>query len=84
MGVEAIGDTNSSVGMRRSFASSSIASTGSNFYLSKVVENNLYFSIEPFRNFQIMLDGSYREITAADPELFKINYVNKNGIEKVR
>ncbi|MET7038384.1 DUF5686 family protein [Elizabethkingia miricola] len=82
LGVEAIGDTNSSVGMRRSFASSSIASTGSNVYLSKVVENNLYFSIEPFRNFQITLDGSYREITAADPQLFKINYINRNGIEK--
>ncbi len=67
--------------MDRTFASSSIASRGDNFRLSWLTETNLNLAIEPLKNFQLRLDGSYREITSAAPEKFIINYV-KNGVEK--
>ncbi|NAW51220.1 hypothetical protein GNY06_07470 [Elizabethkingia argentiflava] len=82
LAVDPMGEMNSSVGTGRSFASSSIANTGNNFYLSNIVENNIYASVEPFLNFQVTLDGSYREIKAADPRRFNINYISRVGVEK--
>lgn len=68
--------------MTRSFASSSIISRGDNDFLSSVNRTNAFLSIEPWKNFQIRLDGSYQYIKSANPEKFDIGYYNKNGNKK--
>ncbi len=67
--------------MTRSFASSSIFSVGSNSSLSWLNQNNLFFSIEPLKNFQVRLDASSQKIKSANPEKFNLDFY-KNGILK--
>lgn len=61
--------------MTRSFASSSIISQGENNRLSHINKTNIYVSIDPLKNFTIRLDGNYMTTRAADPALFKMNYM---------
>jgi hypothetical protein len=65
--------------MTRSFASSSIISRGSNEYLSSVNQTNAFLSIEPWKNVQLRLDGTYQYIKSANPTKFNIGYYNKKG-----
>lgn len=65
--------------MTRSFASSSIISRGSNEYLSSVNQTNAFLSIEPWKNVQLRLDGTYQYIKSANPFKFNIGYYNKKG-----
>lgn len=64
--------------MNRSFASSSIFSSGSNSSLSWLRQNNLFFSIEPVKNFQVRLDASLQNIKSANPTKFNLDFY-KNG-----
>ena len=64
--------------MTRSFASSSVFSSGSNFSLSNVKQNNLFFSIEPLKNFRVRMDASAQRIKSAIPEQFNLDFY-KNG-----
>ncbi len=68
--------------MTRSFASSSILTQGGdNAFLSNNNMTNIYASIEPWKNVIFRVDGNYQFIKSANPENFKLNYL-QNGIEK--
>ncbi|NRD21304.1 carboxypeptidase-like regulatory domain-containing protein [Winogradskyella eckloniae] len=77
--VEQIGAslTSSTDVLGRSLASSSIIGTGSNDKLTSIRLTNLGISVEPARNFEIRLDGSYRQLRSASPT-FSLDY---NDIE---
>ena len=67
--------------MTRSFASSSVFSSGSNVSLSTVKQNNLFFSMEPIKNFQVRMDASSQQIRSANPTQFNLDFY-KNGTLK--
>lgn len=69
--------------MTRSFASSSVINSGDNTSLSSVSQTNFFTSIEPWKNIQLRLDATQQSITAANPALFNISYI-QNGILKSR
>ncbi|MCB4236072.1 hypothetical protein LDL59_16225 [Kaistella anthropi] len=66
--------------MTRSFASSSVFSSGSNVSLSTVKQNNLFFSIEPVKNL-VRMDASSQQIKSANPTQFNLDFY-KNGTLK--
>lgn len=67
--------------MTRSFASSSVFSSGTNASLSSVKQNSFFFALEPVRNFQVRMDASVQEIKSANPEKFNLDFY-KNSILK--
>lgn len=69
--------TSSTDVLGRSLASSSIISTGANDKLTNISLTNLGFSIEPARNFELRIDGSFRNLRSASPT-FSLDY---NDIE---
>lgn len=69
--------------MTRSFASSSVINSGDNTSLSLVNQTNVFTSIEPWKNIQLRLDATQQSITAADPALFNLSYI-QNGILKTK
>lgn len=60
--------------MSRSFASSSLFSRGSNASLSSINQTNIFTSIEPWKNFQIRLDGTTQSIKSANPDKFNLDF----------
>lgn len=64
--------------MTRTFASSNILGRGDNNSLSKVQQTNVFTSIEPWKNFQIRVDGTLQAIKSADSDLFNLFYY-RNG-----
>jgi len=73
--VEQIGAslTSSSDVLGRSLASSAVIGTGTNDKLSNINLTNFGASIEPLRNFEIRLDGSFRTLSSASPT-FSLDY----------
>ncbi|WCO02112.1 DUF5686 and carboxypeptidase-like regulatory domain-containing protein [Psychroserpens ponticola] len=73
--VEQIGAslTSSTDVLGRSLASSSVIGTGSNDKLTNISLTNLGMSIEPSRNFEIRVDGSFRTLRSASPT-FSLDY----------
>ncbi len=73
--VEQIGAslTSSTDVLGRSLASSAVIGTGANDKLTNINLTNLGVSLEPFRNFEIRLDGSYRTLRSASPT-FSLDY----------
>jgi len=73
--VEQIGAslTSSTDVLGRSLASSSVIGTGANDKLTNISLTNLGMSIEPSRNFEIRLDGSFRTLRSASPT-FSLDY----------
>ncbi|MGZ5263184.1 MAG: DUF5686 family protein, partial [Kaistella sp.] len=67
--------------MTRSFASSSVFSSGTNASLSLVKQNSFFFALEPVRNFQVRMDASVQEIKSANHEKFNLDFYKK-GILK--
>ncbi|MGV8914896.1 MAG: DUF5686 family protein [Kaistella sp.] len=67
--------------MTRSFASSSVFSSGTNASLSSLKQNNLFFSLEPLKNFVVRADATTQNIQSANPENFNLDYY-KNGVLK--
>ncbi|WP_179344194.1 DUF5686 and carboxypeptidase-like regulatory domain-containing protein [Winogradskyella ursingii] len=59
--------TSSTDVLGRSLASSSVINTGINDKLTNINLTNFGFSFEPSRNFEVRLDGSYRELESASP-----------------
>lgn len=69
--------------MSRSFASSSLFSRGDNSSLSSITQTSVYTSIDPWKNFQVRLDGTLQSIKSADNSLFDLSYRYKgNEIRK--
>lgn len=68
----------------RSFASSSLFSTGDNSKLTHINLSNFFMSMEPRKNLYFRLGASYRTLETASPETFNLDYwVDKNaGIKK--
>ncbi|WP_299098892.1 DUF5686 and carboxypeptidase-like regulatory domain-containing protein [uncultured Winogradskyella sp.] len=79
--VEQIGAslTSSTDVLGRSLASSSIIGTGSNDKLTNIKLTNLGFSIEPMRNFEVRVDGSFRDLSSASPT-FSLDYNDPNSL----
>lgn len=64
--------------MSRSFASSTVFARGENTSLSSVNQTNIFASIEPWKNFQVKLDGTLQSIKSANPNGFNLMYY-RNG-----
>ncbi|MCW3160813.1 DUF5686 and carboxypeptidase regulatory-like domain-containing protein [Chryseobacterium oryctis] len=64
--------------MSRSFASSTVFARGENASLSSVNQTNVFASIEPWKNFQIRVDGTMQSIKSANPSGFNLMYY-RNG-----
>ena len=75
--VEQIGAslTSSTDVLGRSLASSAVIGTSANDKLSNINLSNLGASIEPVRNFEIRLDGSFRTLSSASPT-FSLDYLD--------
>ena len=79
--VEQIGAslTSSTDVLGRSLASSSVIGTGSNDKLTNISLTNLGLSIEPARNFEVRVDGSFRTLRSASPT-FSLDYNDPESI----
>ena len=68
----------------RSFASSSLFSSGDNSKLTNINLSNVFLSIEPKRNLELKLGASYRTLESASPNTFNLDYWvdQPNGIKK--
>lgn len=75
--VEQIGAslTSSTDVLGRSLASNAVITAGTNDKLTNISLANLGVSIEPSRNFEVRLDGSYRTLRSASPT-FSLDYNN--------
>ena len=73
--VEQIGAslTSSTDVLGRSLASSAVIVTGANDKLTNISLTNFGMSVEPVRNFEIRVDGSYRQLRSASPT-FSLDY----------
>lgn len=68
--------------MSRSFASSSLFSRGDNTSLSSSNQTSVYTSVDPWKNFQIRVDGTLQSIKSANNQLFDLTYNYNNQIRK--
>lgn len=67
--------------MTRSFASSSVFSSGTNASLSLVKQNSFFFSLEPVKNFEVRMDASLQNIKSANPEKFNLDFYKDNQLK---
>lgn len=67
--------------MKRSFASSSVFTSGTNASLSFVKQNNLFFSLEPVKNFIVRLDATTQNIKSANPLNFNLDFYKNNALK---
>ncbi len=67
--------------MTRSFASSPLFSSGRNASLSSLKQNNLFFSLEPVKNFQVRIDASLQNIKSANPLYFNLDFYKNNVLK---
>jgi len=63
----------------RSFASSSLFSSGDNSKLTSINLTNFSAEIEPVKNLVLQAGVSYRTLKSASPETFSLNYFDENG-----
>ena len=67
--------------MTRSFASSSVFSSGTNSSLSFVKQNNFFYSMELAKNFEVRLDATLQHIKSANPVGFNIDFYKNNQLK---
>ena len=60
--------------MGRSFASSTLFSSGDNTKLTNINLSNIFLSIEPKKNLELRLGASYRTLESASPDTFNLDY----------
>ncbi|MDH6251474.1 hypothetical protein M2347_001201 [Chryseobacterium sp. H1D6B] len=68
--------------MSRSFASSTVFARGENASLSSVNQTNVFTAIEPWKNFQVRIDGTMQSIKSANPDGFNLMYYRNGGLRK--
>ena len=68
--------------MTRSFASSTVFARGENSSLSSVNQTSIFTAIEPWRNFQIRIDGTMQSIKSANPGEFNLMYYRDGDLRK--
>ena len=68
----------------RSFASSSLFSSGDNSKLTSINLSNVFMSIEPKKNLNFKIGASFRTLESASPETFNLDYWldKENNIKK--
>ncbi|MEL6811968.1 MAG: DUF5686 family protein [Bacteroidota bacterium] len=70
--------TSSTDVLGRNLASSALISVGANDRLTRLNLSTAGFSIEPAKNFNIRLTGSYRTLESAT-DTFSLDYIDENG-----
>lgn len=68
--------------MARTFASSTLFARGENASLSSINKTNVFASIEPWKNFQVRVDGTLQSIKSANPEKFSLMYYRNGDLRK--
>ena len=68
--------------LSRSFASSTVFARGENASLSSVNQTSVFTSFEPWKNFQIRVDGTMQSIKSANPEGFSLMYYKDGNLRK--
>ncbi|MFC7347586.1 DUF5686 family protein [Chryseobacterium zhengzhouense] len=68
--------------LSRSFASSTVFARGENASLSSVNQTSVFTSIEPWKNFQVRVDGTLQSIKSANPEGFNLMYYRNGDLRK--
>lgn len=68
--------------MSRSFASSTVFARGENASLSSVNQTSIFTAIEPWKNFQIRVDGTMQSIKSANPSGFSLMYYRNGDLRK--
>ncbi|WP_300348996.1 DUF5686 family protein [Chryseobacterium sp.] len=68
--------------MSRSFASSTVFARGENASLSSVNQTSIFTSIEPWKNFQVRVDGTMQSIKSANPSGFSLMYYRNGELRK--
>lgn len=68
--------------LSRSFASSTVFARGENASLSSVNQSSVFTSIEPWKNFQIRVDGTMQSIKSANPDGFNLMYYQNGNLRK--
>lgn len=68
--------------LSRSFASSTVFARGENTSLSSVNQTSVFTSIEPWKNFQVRIDGTLQSIKSANPEGFNLMYYQNGNLRK--
>lgn len=68
--------------LSRSFASSTVFARGENTSLSSVNQTSIFTSIEPWKNFQVRIDGTMQSIKSANPSGFNLMYYRNGDLRK--
>jgi len=68
--------------LSRSFASSTVFARGENASLSSVNQTSIFTSIEPWKNFQVRIDGTMQSIKSANPSGFNLMYYRNGDLRK--
>lgn len=68
--------------LSRSFASSTVFARGENASLSSVNQTSVFTSIEPWKNFQVRIDGTMQSIKSANPSGFSLMYFRNGDLRK--
>ena len=68
--------------LSRSFASSTVFARGENASLSSVIQTSFFTSVEPWKNFQVRVDGTLQSIKSANPADFNLMYYRNGDLRK--
>lgn len=68
--------------LSRSFASSTVFARGENASLSSLNQTSFFTSIEPWKNFQVRVDGTMQSIKSANPSGFSLMYFRNGDLRK--
>jgi hypothetical protein len=63
----------------RSFATTSLFTTGDNSKLSNIDLTNAKVTFEPIKNLGLRLGTTYKTLESANPEVFNVDYFDENG-----
>lgn len=65
--------------LERSFATTSIFTSGDNSKLSNISLSNANVTVEPVKNLELSVGATYKTLESANPEVFNVNYFDKDG-----
>lgn len=65
--------------LERSFATTSIFTSGDNSKLSNIDLTNFQVSVEPVKNLELRLGTTFKTLESANPDVFNVDYFDENG-----
>ena len=71
--------TTSNEVLERSFATTSIFTSGDNSKLSNINLTNASVTVEPVKNLELSFGSTYKTLESANPDLFNVDYFDENG-----